>query len=98
MHRDPQRSEQFAFRPLGRPETGMRHSHFFGAFNMTPVIFGFLIALAVGLTGIGGGRFTVRLLLLSGLRAAAAVGPTFVFAGVLRPIASPLYFATNQIY
>ena len=65
---------------------------------MTPVIFGFLIALAVGLTGIGGGSFTVPLLLLSGLPAAEAVGTTFVFAGVLRLIAAPFYFATKQVH
>src|SRR5260221_12143563 len=98
MHRNSQRSEQFAFRPLGRTETGMRHSHFFGAFKMTQVIFGFFIALAVGLTGIGGGSFTVPLLLLSGLPAAEAVGTTFVFAGVLRLIAAPFYYATKQVH
>src|SRR5438128_11641901 len=98
MHRDPQRSEQFAFRPLGRAETRMRHSHFFGALKMIPVIFGFLIALAVGVTGIGGGSFTVPLLLLTGLPAAEAVGTTFVFACVLRLIAAPFYYATNHVH
>src|SRR5258708_39995327 len=95
MHRNSQRPEQFAFRALGRTETGMRHSHFFGAFKMTPVIFGFLIALAVGLTGIGGGSFTLPLLLFSGLPAAEAVGTKFVFAGVLRPIAAPFLFSAQ---
>jgi uncharacterized membrane protein YfcA len=65
---------------------------------MTPVIFGFLIALAVGVTGIGGGSFTVPLLLLAGLPAAEAVGTTFVFAGVLRLIAAPFYLATKQVH
>ena len=65
---------------------------------MIPVLFGFLIALAVGLTGIGGGSFTVPLLLLLGMPAAEAVGTTFVFAGVLRLIAAPFYFAAKQMH
>jgi uncharacterized protein len=66
---------------------------------MTHLILGFLIALAVGLTGIGGGSFTVpALLLISGLPAAVAVGTTFVFAGVLRLIAAPFYLATKQVH
>src|SRR5258707_5995775 len=98
MHRNSQRPEQFAFRPLGRAKTRVRHSHFFGAFKMTQVIFGFFIALAVGLTGIGGGSFTVPLLLLSGLPAAEAVGTTFGFAGVLWVIAGTFYYATKQVH
>ena len=51
---------------------------------------GALIALAVGLTGIGGGSFTVPALVLFGLNAAnASVGTAFVFAGMLRLIATP---------
>lgn len=65
---------------------------------MTAVIFGFLIAMAVGLTGIGGGSFTVPLLLLLGMPAAEAVGTTFVFAGILRLIAAPFYFAAKQMH
>src|SRR5262249_23917263 len=77
----------------------MRHSYLLGAFRMTHVIIGFIIALAVGLTGIGGGRFTVpALLLISGLPAAEAVGTTFVFAGVLRLIAAPFYLAARQVH
>jgi uncharacterized membrane protein YfcA len=66
---------------------------------MTHVILGFIIALAVGLTGIGGGSFTVpALLLTAGLPAAEAVGTTFVFAGVLRLIAAPFYLAAQQVH
>jgi uncharacterized protein len=62
------------------------------------LLLGFFIALAVGLTGIGGGSFTVpALLLIAGLPAAEAVGTTFVFAGVLRLIAAPFYLATRQV-
>ena len=55
-------------------------------------LIGFLIAVGVGLTGIGGGSFTVpALVLLVGLTAGEAVGTAFVFAGVLRLIAAPFY-------
>jgi hypothetical protein len=62
-------------------------------------ILGFLIALAVGLTGIGGGSFTVPvLLLIAGMPATAAVGTAFVFAGVLRLIATPFYLLGRQVH
>jgi uncharacterized membrane protein YfcA len=60
---------------------------------------GFLIATAVGLTGIGGGSFTVpTLVLLGGLGAGEAVGTAFLFAGVLRLIAAPFYLLKKQIH
>jgi uncharacterized membrane protein YfcA len=59
----------------------------------------FLIALTVGLTGIGGGSFTVpALVLLVGLTAGEAVGTAFVFAGVLRLIAAPFYLLGKKIH
>jgi uncharacterized membrane protein YfcA len=62
-------------------------------------LLGFLIALAVGLTGIGGGSFTVpALLLIVGLPAGEAVGTAFVFAGVLRLIAAPFYLLDRQVH
>jgi len=65
---------------------------------MTHFTLGFAIALAVGLTGIGGGCFTVpALLLLVGLPAGEAAGTAFVFAGVLRLIASPFYLFGRQV-
>jgi uncharacterized protein len=66
---------------------------------MIHLVLGFLIALAVGLTGIGGGSFTVpALLLLVGLPAGEAVGTAFVFAGVLRLIAAPFYLLGRQVH
>jgi uncharacterized protein len=60
---------------------------------------GFLIALAVGLTGIGGGTFTVpALVLIVGLTAGEAVGTAFVFAGVLRLIAAPFYLLGKNFH
>jgi uncharacterized membrane protein YfcA len=66
---------------------------------MTQLLVGFAIALAVGLTGIGGGSFTVpALLLFSGLPAGEAVGTAFVFAGVVRLVAAPFYLFSRQIH
>jgi uncharacterized membrane protein YfcA len=66
---------------------------------MIHLLLGFAIAVCVGLTGIGGGSFTVpALLLIAGLPPAEAVGTTFVFAGVLRLIAAPFYLATRQVH
>jgi uncharacterized membrane protein YfcA len=63
------------------------------------LILGFFIALAVGLTGIGGGSFTVpALLLIVGLPAGEAVGTAFVFAGVLRLIAAPFYLLRHHVH
>ena len=60
---------------------------------------GALIALAVGLTGIGGGSFTVpALVILVGLSANASVGTAFVFAGVLRLLATPFYLAGKNVH
>jgi uncharacterized membrane protein YfcA len=84
---------------MGRNKTGVRHSHFFNAGKKMNFVVGFLIAAAVGLTGIGGGSFTVpALVLLAGLTAGEAVGTAFLFAGVLRLVAAPFYLATKQIH
>jgi uncharacterized membrane protein YfcA len=62
-------------------------------------LLGFAIALVVGLTGIGGGSFTVpALLLIVGLPAGEAVGTAFVFAGVLRLVAAPFYLASRDVH
>jgi len=62
-------------------------------------LLGFVIALIVGLTGIGGGSFTVpALLLIVGLPAGEAVGTAFVFAGVLRLVAAPFYLANRHVH
>src|SRR3954471_14855044 len=62
-------------------------------------VVGFIIAIAVGMTGIGGGSFTVpALVLLAGLASGEAVGTAFLFAGVLRLIAAPFYLTGKQIH
>src|ERR1700730_18939410 len=77
----------------------MRKPHLFGEGSVMHSVAGFIIALAVGLTGIGGGSVTVpALLLLAGLTAGAAVGTAFLFAGVLRLIAAPFYLLGKKIH
>src|SRR5271155_5368198 len=77
----------------------MRNSHLLHAGGELNFLLGFLIAAAVGLTGIGGGSFTVpALLLLAGLTAGEAVGTAFLFAGVLRLIAAPFYLLGRKIH
>ncbi len=62
-------------------------------------VIGFMIAMAVGMTGIGGGSFTVpALVLLAGLTSSEAVGTAFLFAAVLRLIAAPFYLAGKQVH
>src|SRR5258707_10281392 len=77
----------------------MRDPYLLGENGVTHLLLGFFIALAVGLTGIGGGSFTVpALLLLVGFPAGEAVGTAFVFAGVLRLIAAPFYLLGRQVH
>ncbi len=63
------------------------------------ILIGFFVALAMGLTGIGGGSFTVpALVLLVGLSARMAVGTAFVYAGAMRLIAAPFYLAGKHFH
>lgn len=59
---------------------------------------GFLIAVTVGLTGIGGGSFTVPVLVLLGLPAAEAVGTAMIFAAVLRLVVAPVYLMRRHVH
>src|SRR5580698_7620384 len=84
---------------MGWNETRMRNTHFLHSGRKMNYLIGFLIALAVGLTGVGGGSFTVpALVLVAGLTAGEAVGTAFLFAGVLRLIAAPFYLAGKHIH
>ncbi len=84
---------------MGWNEGRVRNSHILDASRNMNFLIGFLIAAAVGLTGIGGGSFTVpALMLLVGLTAGEAVGTAFLFAGVLRLIAAPFYLLGKQIH
>src|SRR3954468_21135823 len=59
---------------------------------------GFLIACAVGLTGVGAGSITAPVLILSfGLSPAAAVGTALTFAAVIKLSVLPIYIRRRQV-
>src|ERR1700730_13562084 len=61
-------------------------------------LIGFLIALAIGLTGVGAGTLTTPLLILAvGLPARIAVGTSLIFDAVVKIITSPVYMARRQV-
>jgi uncharacterized membrane protein YfcA len=60
-------------------------------------VFGFLIALVIGMTGAGGGTLTVPVLvMLCGLPTTEAVGTSLVFATVVKLISTPVYVLRKQ--
>lgn len=62
-------------------------------------LLGFVIALAVGLTGVGGGSLTAPLLILGlGLPPATAVGTSLVFATVIKLVAVPMYWRRGHVH
>lgn len=63
------------------------------------IVIGFVIALFVGLTGVGGGSFTTpALVLIAGLSGAEAVGTALVFSTIVRLTAAPFYIAGKHIH
>ena len=61
-------------------------------------LLGFLIAAAVGLTGVGGGTMTVPILILGlGVPAAEAVGTALMFVTLTKLTATPVYLARKQV-
>jgi hypothetical protein len=61
-------------------------------------LLGFVIAIAIGLTGVGAGTLTTPLLILTvGLPARIAVGTSLIFGAVVKIITSPFYMARRQV-
>jgi len=61
-------------------------------------LLGFVIAVAIGLTGVGAGTLTTPLLILTvGLPARIAVGTSLIFGAVVKIITSPVYMARRQV-
>ena len=61
------------------------------------VLFGFLIAVVIGMTGTGGGTILVPVLVLAwGTPPAEAVGTSLVFAAVVKMLAAPAYVLRRQ--
>lgn len=60
---------------------------------------GFVIAVAIGLTGVGAGTLTTPLLILAlGVPARIAVGTSLIFGAVVKVITSPVYMARGQVH
>ena len=65
---------------------------------MLEVTLGFLIALAVGLTGVGAGSVTAPvLILLLHLKAPVAVGTALIYAAIIKIVALPSYLLRKQV-
>jgi hypothetical protein len=62
-------------------------------------VIGFLIAAAIGLTGVGAGVLTVPVLVMFlGVPAAPAVGTALVFSSLVKLLAAPVYIARKQVH
>jgi uncharacterized membrane protein YfcA len=62
------------------------------------VIAGFLLALVIGLTGVGAGTLTAPvLILLFGMSPTTAVGTSLVFGAAVKLVAAPIYLVRRQV-
>jgi uncharacterized membrane protein YfcA len=62
------------------------------------IALGFLIALAVGLTGVGAGSVTApALMILLHVPAAPAVGTALIFGAIIKFVAAPSYLLRKQV-
>ncbi|HEY3837348.1 MAG TPA: sulfite exporter TauE/SafE family protein [Bryobacteraceae bacterium] len=62
-------------------------------------VLGFIIAAAIGLTGVGAGVITTPVLILFlGVPAAPAVGTALIFASVVKLLAAPVYVSRKQVH
>jgi uncharacterized membrane protein YfcA len=62
------------------------------------IAIGFLIAVAIGLTGVGGGVITAPVLILFlGLPAPIAVGTALLYVTIVKTIATPVYLFRKQV-
>jgi uncharacterized membrane protein YfcA len=63
-----------------------------------PFLVGFLIALAVGLTGVGAGSITAPVLILFfAISPADSVGTALIFAAVIKLVVAPMYLIRGQV-
>ncbi len=62
------------------------------------IALGFVVAVAIGLTGVGAGSLTTPLLiLLLGVPAQGAVGTALIFGAVVKLLTAPVYLARKQV-
>jgi len=63
-----------------------------------PFLIGFLIAMAVGLTGVGAGSITAPVLILFfAISPADSVGTALIFAAVIKLVVAPMYLVRKQV-
>ena len=61
-------------------------------------LLGFVIAVLIGLTGVGGGSVTApALVLFLGLAPAESVGTALIFTAIVKLVAAPIYIARKQV-
>jgi len=66
--------------------------------DMTPVLLGFLIAVAIGVTGVGGGVITAPVLILFlGVPPVEAVTVSLLFAAAVKMLVAPAYVWRGQV-
>jgi uncharacterized membrane protein YfcA len=62
------------------------------------IVIGFLIALAIGITGVGGGSVTVPVLILFlAIAPAKTVGTALAFTAAVKLLVAPIYVARKQV-
>jgi uncharacterized membrane protein YfcA len=62
------------------------------------LVLGFVIAVAIALTGVGAGSLTTPLLILAlGLPAKECVGTALIFGAIVKSIAAPVYWARGKV-
>jgi uncharacterized membrane protein YfcA len=65
---------------------------------MDAILLGFIIAAAIGLTGVGGGTITTPLLILVlRMKGAVAVGTALTFAAIIKLLVVPVYVFRKQV-
>lgn len=63
-----------------------------------PFLVGFLIALVVGVTGVGAGSITAPILILFfAISPAGSVGTALIFGAVIKLVVAPMYLARKQV-
>ena len=109
MHLAAARSQRSALGPLGRTQSGVRHSHSGGAGEVDTedrttegqemqYVIGFFIALFIALTGVGAGTITVPVLVLFlGVPAPVAVGIGLMFSAAVKLILVPAQIARRNV-
>jgi uncharacterized membrane protein YfcA len=66
--------------------------------DLMPFVVGFLIALAVGLTGVGAGSITAPILILFfAISPAESVGTALIYGAIIKLVVAPMYLMRKQV-